>query len=405
MTRASSARIPELDGVRGLAIAMVVVYHLFGGKLGPGLLPQLTMIPMRIMWTGVDLFFVLSGCLIGGILMDHRDAANYYPVFYARRTLRIFPLYFVWIAIFLAATAALSPQEGSILRTTFSPALPGWSYLTFTQNFQAAWKHDWGGGWAAPTWSLAVEEQFYLTLPLFVRHVSRKTLIRAALAAIAAALLFRALFYMNIGPEAPRLLLPGRIDEFGEGLLVAAVMRDARASALLRQNRRWVLAIMLAVAAVVAHATLTDFSSKAFMEIAIPGLMGIFYALLLGAVLVIRPAWTGVLRTRWLCALGVIAYGVYVMHQGLDDLAHVVIRGAFPRADSAESMLVTIAALGLTLALASASWRFFESPLTDWGRRHFRYSSAASPVNEKSAVAWIASRPAILASDTSAKEF
>src|SRR6476661_4386294 len=99
----ADGRIAELDGVRGVAIALVLVYHYFVMLVTPESPHWLR--PLRVCglwtWSGVDLFFVLSAFLIGGILIDHRDSPNSLCVFYTRRSLRIFPLYFAWLAAYL----------------------------------------------------------------------------------------------------------------------------------------------------------------------------------------------------------------------------------------------------------------------------------------------------------------
>jgi peptidoglycan/LPS O-acetylase OafA/YrhL len=101
--RSQQARIPELDGLRGVAIASVLVFHYLAIQ---GATPQHTLTSylqrLTIMGgTGVDLFFVLSGFLIGGILLDVRESPRYFSTFYARRFFRIFPLYYAWIAAYI----------------------------------------------------------------------------------------------------------------------------------------------------------------------------------------------------------------------------------------------------------------------------------------------------------------
>src|ERR1700677_1964341 len=110
----SSSRIPELDGVRGVAILLVVICHYFGGDThGPPNFPfSLVKDVVSLFWCGVDLFFVLSGFLIGGILMDQRNSAGYFKTFYVRRVCRILPLYFAWIALFFLVIAVL----GAVVR-------------------------------------------------------------------------------------------------------------------------------------------------------------------------------------------------------------------------------------------------------------------------------------------------
>lgn len=97
-----SKRIPQLDGLRGIAILLILIWHYVVCQVSyfPNLFCVQVIQALNFTWSGVDLFFVLSGFLIGGILLDHRKADNYFQVFYIRRICRIFPLYFLWMAIF-----------------------------------------------------------------------------------------------------------------------------------------------------------------------------------------------------------------------------------------------------------------------------------------------------------------
>src|SRR6266446_3030301 len=111
-----SGRVPELDGIRGIAIGMVLVGHFFMIVSRPGSLLAYALVPLRLMWSGVDLFFVLSGFLIGGILLDARDSSNYFRVFYTRRFFRIVPIYAVLLftvglAMYLSSAGANGKYE------------------------------------------------------------------------------------------------------------------------------------------------------------------------------------------------------------------------------------------------------------------------------------------------------
>jgi peptidoglycan/LPS O-acetylase OafA/YrhL len=110
---------------------------------------------MNLGWSGVDLFFVLSGFLIGGILLDARESPNYFRVFYRRRVCRIFPVYFAFlVAFFLAAHFSQSAN----VQDFFRPPIPWLACATFIQNFWMAVHHNRGGIALNPIWSLAVEE-------------------------------------------------------------------------------------------------------------------------------------------------------------------------------------------------------------------------------------------------------
>ncbi len=156
----SSRRIPELDGLRGLAILMVVSLHytMFTGRG-----PEHTVFAKLVRgfgfgWAGVDLFFVLSGFLIGGILLEAKNSDRYFKTFYARRIYRIFPLYYFWLLLYLVfllggIVLAKWPQMFRVEDLLRFPR-----YLFFLQNL---FSQNSGVEltWLAPTRSLAVEEQ------------------------------------------------------------------------------------------------------------------------------------------------------------------------------------------------------------------------------------------------------
>ncbi len=212
-------RYPELDGLRGLAILMVIEAHYgivrtllarYWGGLSEYLTPILSLGP-----SGVDLFFVLSGFLIGGILLDNKGASNYFRVFYTRRACRIFPLYFLFVILLLAI-----PYPSGLVFPADEVLLPSWTYLTFTQNIVMAKDGIVGAGLLGPTWSLAIEEQFYLVLPLLIWFVPRGKLVHLVIGLILLAMLSRLVMLSFHSPGDPAtwyFLLPGRADPLSPG--------------------------------------------------------------------------------------------------------------------------------------------------------------------------------------------
>ena len=157
-------RCAQLDGVRGVALAMVLVWHCFCCQVdaeSPVIVGSVSR-AFSLGWSGVDLFFVLSGFLIAGILLDHQKTSNYFRVFYLRRTCRIFPLYFLLLGAFVCLYRTPLAASDSF-RWLFENPHPIRSYATFTQNIFMATRGSFGPHWLGITWSLAVEEQ--LTLP------------------------------------------------------------------------------------------------------------------------------------------------------------------------------------------------------------------------------------------------
>ena len=163
----SEVRILELDGLRGIAVSMVLLWHFLGAILAPDLGQWAQAIRQVLIFgrTGVDLFFVLSGFLIIGILVDRKRSISRFSTFYMRRLLRIVPPYLALLLVFWIPVAA------GVRNTVFGDEIPLWSHLSFTQNWLMAQQNSYGPGGFSVTWSVAIEEQFYLIFPLVVAFV------------------------------------------------------------------------------------------------------------------------------------------------------------------------------------------------------------------------------------------
>src|SRR5687767_2907742 len=165
--RRETGFIPALDGLRGIAIILVMLHHFTYYRPNSGIDAQIASV-LFFGWAGVDLFFVLSGFLITGILLDTRDSKRYFSTFYARRTLRIFPLYYLVLLlafVVLPKFPALHPVLlGQVGPVDLPPQWPYWLYLTNFSIADGGWVH----GWVDVAWSLAIEEQFYLVWPLMI---------------------------------------------------------------------------------------------------------------------------------------------------------------------------------------------------------------------------------------------
>ena len=181
-----------LDGLRGVAILLVLIWHecLPLTQLVGELTPSILMYMVRYSWSGVDLFFVLSGFLISRILLQTVESPHYYSTFFMRRFFRVLPLYYLLLGVAFGLKTSIFREMSEPYWQ--SPA-PWWSYLTFTQNlfFDG---HGVGGYLLGVTWSLAIEEQFYLFFPLIVRVMNFRFLVLFLLAAILAAPTMRELF-------------------------------------------------------------------------------------------------------------------------------------------------------------------------------------------------------------------
>ena len=184
----------------------------------------------RLGWSGVDLFFVLSGFLITGLLLDAKGGPHYYRNFYVRRTLRIFPLYYAFLFFTLRVAPWLWPdtQLATMARESMAGRSEAW-YRLYGSNILFARDENFGHPNLAVTWSLAIEEQFYLVWPVVVALTSRRSLIWVCGGLIVAAFAVRTILVLG-GAHAilPYVLPFCRIDPLAAGALVALVMRGDR---------------------------------------------------------------------------------------------------------------------------------------------------------------------------------
>jgi len=169
--------LPELDGVRGIAVLMVIVFHAFWfNQFYFGESVKEVMRFAILGQTGVDLFFVLSGFLITRILLATKGKKYQIRNFYIRRLLRIFPLYYMCLIIFFLVIPLLS-NDFSGINNIFS--FHFWSYILYLQGFTFTFLNQFNG--PVHFWSLAVEEHFYIFWPFFVLFFSVSGLIRTSL--------------------------------------------------------------------------------------------------------------------------------------------------------------------------------------------------------------------------------
>ena len=205
----------QLDAVRGLAVLLVLLHNT---DIYPSL--HLHLISANG-WIGVDLFFVLSGFLITGILLDTKQSAGYFTNFYARRCLRIWPLYYSLLLFMFVIVPILRPSDGHAVFEARSS--PWWAFPVFLQNFLIPIP-TMATGALGVTWSLAVEEQFYLVWPVVVKFCSQAQLRKIAIAVICISPALRyylALHQVNIYSNTFC-----RLDGLMAGALLALVIRS-----------------------------------------------------------------------------------------------------------------------------------------------------------------------------------
>jgi peptidoglycan/LPS O-acetylase OafA/YrhL len=356
--------------VRGVAILLVMLHNLTVDAPAPGRAMQLLRATMTAGWVGVTLFFALSGFLITSILLRTRTAPHYFRNFFARRVLRIFPLYYASLIVMLVLLPHLAP-------------VPRW----FTDEMgHQVWFWTYLSNWVVPLgkgiatldhyWSLAVEEQFYLVWPFVVWALAPRRLARLcvllSLLALASRIAVRAFGFVD--PVANYYWTSARVDALALGALAAVMLQDAAGAALLaRWGRALAIGAAVAVALLAAvthglprHGVWTDTFGHGVLSLA-------------AAILVVqvaraeRAGGTSVARRffrsgflRW---LGRYSYGVYVAHGILDQVVPRLLPALLPKswvepADNLHFLALAVTyfvgVAGVSCALAFASYHLFE---------------------------------------------
>lgn len=354
--------IPQLDGLRGIAILLVILHH-FWPKAGP--LTKISSLA-HVGWIGVDLFFVISGFLICGILLDTRDRDGYFRNFYARRALRIFPLYYLFLAAMAIAIPALQKsseffdQSGSV-----------WWYVLYGGNIREAIVGHEPAYVLAPLWSLSIEEQFYILFPLLVRRLEIATLWKVLWGIVTAAPMFRIVTFL-LEPQNERiqyLATFSRMDTIALGCLLATGLRLGRVNVSAGTSAR-MAAVGLSVTGVVfflgglnrmeLFCRLVGYSLTAFA----------FAAIVLWAVAA-RPMW---LTCAPLMHLGKICYGVYLLQRPSQVVLGKLL-GAGGYHLGPTTRLFADAAFAIVVAIVS--WHVFEKHCLKL-KRYFASPTAAS---------------------------
>jgi peptidoglycan/LPS O-acetylase OafA/YrhL len=379
-----ATHIPALDGLRGCAILAVLLLHFTAAPVAGGLAGMVKQ-AFSVGWMGVDLFFVLSGFLITGILADARDTPHRFRDFYVRRALRILPLYYGFVLLLFVVPPLLGARAYT---TPLADQLPYWLYL---QNLRPL--TNGAADFAAHLWSLAIEEQFYLVWPLLVFTLSRRGALRMCVALVLGALAYRVACVFTVDDlRRVYFLTPGRVDGLALGGAIAMVARGPGGPAWLRRRAPGVLAASLAVLGGAAlHPSGFNPAGAYMVSVGYTALACCF-----GAVLVLaldaRPSFlTRLLSGRVPRFFGRYSYGLYVVHLPLIVLGRLA--GVSPDAFAGTAwelagLLGYVALMGaVSIVVALASWNLYEKPFLElkarWAPRASHSSAARAPAAQR----------------------
>ena len=327
-------RIPQLDSIRGIAVLLVLLhntdkFHYTGAIARNG-------------WMGVDLFFVLSGFLITGILLNTKGTWGYFRNFYARRCLRIWPLYYAALLFMFVLVPLVRPAEAS--KVFDHRAMPWWSYFIYLQNFLVP-TITRATGLLGVTWSLAVEEQFYLVWPLVVRFCSEAQLRRIAMAVICFSPILRFYLLHRHFDVYPNTFC--RLDGLMAGALLATLMRSRTLTPGSHTRIAW---ISLLIALPLALLTARGLPWAAYSFTALSSAALVYLALWS------RQTWfQRLLANRFLLYTGMISYGIYLLEKIAPDGVQSLHLDKHPA-------IVLPATVAATYLLATCSWYLLEKP-------------------------------------------
>jgi peptidoglycan/LPS O-acetylase OafA/YrhL len=348
--------VPALDAIRGLAILGVLLFRFGGGSTGYASAGA-TVLPLVDIGTrGVDLFFVLSGFLITGILADAKSKPRYFLNFYARRTVRIFPLYY---AVLLATLIVWPAVVGFAEELEPAQDNAPWLWL-YGANVLQSWRGHWCLGYFDHFWSLAVEEHFYLVWPAVIYWLSKQNAMRACGALFVAATLGRVAWLKFGGNDvAPEVFTLFRMDGLVAGAWLALA---ARSEGGLRRFATPAKALLVATTLLLIPLTINHVRLLMLVD----SLWTIACAALLVVVVTASPAtFLGRCgKSPVLHWLGKYSYGLYVFANLLIPLlAPVITAGGLASTLGSEfgGQLVYLLLMSLaTCGAALASWHLFE---------------------------------------------
>jgi len=357
-----NSRLPALDGLRGFAILAVLIYHYAGGLTrqsgGTAISWAASLIGMG--WTGVDLFFVLSGFLITGILYDSRKTPRYFSNFYMRRALRIFPAFYLLVAIYLVLSPYLHVQwRGAHLFFLIYLGYPAaliWPVLESTGPLPLV-----------HSWSLCAEEQFYLVWPWIVARARKvKSLVLTSLGLGLIAILLRIAVISSHSLQASWAhgFLLCRLDALAFGAILALLARTH----LYIHLRRWSTAVFIVSTAGFLTICLLRRSVDMYDSlIATLGysLVAIGYGSLLIGCLEAGMWPYRFFSGRVLRLFGKYSYGMYLYHLPIAGLIHpakeILVRQT--KSSVAGGVAYLFAAIAINLLIACISFHLFENPI------------------------------------------
>ena len=361
-TRSNTGRIKELDGLRGVAILLVVSFHYVNTQLvdNTNHISQVLAKITSFGWVGVDLFFVLSGFLIGNILITNKRSPNYFSTFYIRRIVRIIPNYF-FLLVICGVMFNMDYFKGNYF---FSDPgnIPLWSYFLMIHNFFMAHYDSLGNRALSITWSIGIEEQFYLIFPFLVYYLKNRWLPILLTVLVFGAIITRSMFHTWV-PQY--VLLPSRMDGLSLGFLVAYAY-SGNYLFIHKIKLAKLLGILLTAVVITSAILLWRFHD---LGVGKHTLFAVAFSILLIFSLIFNNSlYCRLLRNKLLGWIGVISYSLYLFHYAILGLAYHVAGkngiGIHTYSDIGISLLAFVISIGFSWLV----YKLLEQPMVKIGK-------------------------------------
>lgn len=298
-------RIDFLDGVRGMAIILVLIFHLVFLELPINAFSLFWKNAGNFMMHGVTLFFVLSGFLVGSLLLYNRESKNYFKAFYLRRAGRIIPLYY---SLLISYYILKYNPFYNFIETDFTSSIPDWTYPFFLQSIYIP-KYGLGPDFLAFGWSLCVEEQFYLFVPLLIYFFGNNKLIIISISAILASIISRILL-PGVDDLGALTLITSRCDALFMGIILSVIYQKKDLVAMLKTSLKQLYLLLF----ILFFGIILNFNNFSF------GVFKLTWISLFFALIVLIPLCNDdsliakIFKLNLLKFFGKYSYGIYLFH-------------------------------------------------------------------------------------------
>ncbi|MXV17438.1 acyltransferase family protein [Hufsiella ginkgonis] len=371
--------IPELDGVRGLAVLIIMVYHFkFVERSSSLYIDKLYNRVLELGWISVDLFFVLSGFLITGILLDKKKTRYFFTSFYYRRALRIFPLYYLFLfmmfgIVFPFLIHHADPFEAEKVR--YAQSLNGWFWI-YLANVKQAIAGRFVLAGVGHLWSLAIEEQFYMMWPVLVYFTTKTSLRNISIGLIIFSLVTRLYlkFVAGWGIDAIFLFTPARLDTLSFGCLAAIAVRSEVKINYRLMNYVFYLLVGVAVVFYAVHGLkYSDAEKPTFMlSYTLSGMMfGVLILMLQSSYPVF---YRGLFVNKFLLFLGKYSYALYMFHPIIRFVMAKLLGKPVMVHGSEVPWIIgfTLICIAISIIISQISWHLYEKQFLKLKDRFFK---------------------------------